>query len=237
MQQQPPPDQALQQPPPGQAYQQPPPTQAYQQQPPPVAYPPQGAPPSGYDHTTQERKRSIKFMFITASPKGMIMIAIVMMFFGFASLAASYAIGGDTYPLFLTMVCGGIFYLPLLIGGVLMYMKSVKMDNYIDELNEVADYIVTYRKIEIHIMARKMNLPEEQVRKLIEDILKYKLLEGQYTTDGSAFAVTIRVEDQQFVRDCPYCKAPGINVQVIRGGSEKCSYCDSVIFFQEKVVS
>jgi hypothetical protein len=235
--QQPPPQAAYQQPPPQAAYQQPPPQAAYQQQPPATAPPPQEPPPSGYDHTTQERKRSVKFMFVTATPNGMIIIAIIMIFFGLAFVGAAWAIGGDVYSRFLTVACGAVFFVPLLVGGGLMIMKSIKMDKYIDELNEVADYIVTFRKIEIHILARKMNIPEEQVRKLIEDILKYKLLEGQYTADGSEFGVNVRLEDQQFVRDCPYCKAPGINVQVIRGGSQKCEYCDSVIFFQEKVVS
>lgn len=225
-------------PPPGQVYQQPMPGVQHPQAPPPAgAYPPQGPPPSGYDHTTQERKRSIKFMFISASPDGMLIIATVLVFLGLMSLAASWSIGGDVYLRSMTMVCGAVFYLPLLVGGAMMILKSVRMDKYLDELNEMADYIVTYRKVEVILLARKMNLPEEQVRRLIDDILKYGLLEGQYSADGSEFAVNLRPEDQQFVPNCPYCKAPGINVQVIRGGSDKCPYCGSVIFFQEKVVS
>jgi hypothetical protein len=233
-----PPPQAMAAPPPQMAYYQPPEGHLHPQPPAHLPQPqPEAPPPTGYDHTTQERKRSIKFMFITATPNGMIIIAIIMIFFGLAFIGASWAIGGDVYARSLTVACGAVFFVPLLAGGGMMIMKSIKMDKYIDELNEVADYIVTFRKIEIHILSRKMNLPEEQVRKLIDDILKYGLLEGQYTADGSEFGVNVRLEDQQFVRDCPYCKAPGINVQVIRGGSQKCEYCDSVIFFQEKVVS
>jgi hypothetical protein len=166
----------------------------------------------------------------------MIIAAVVILFFAIMFLAAGLFAGGDTYPRFLMISCSSIFWAPLFGVGAWMITRSIRMDKYLDELEEVADYIVTFRKIEIHILARKMNMPEQQVRKLIEDIQKYQLVEGQYTADWSTFAVRIRAKDQQFVRDCPYCKAPGINVQVIRGGAEKCGYCDSVIFFQEKVV-
>ncbi len=240
-------------PPQGQAYPPPPPGQAYpQQQPPPQAYypprqaaaqPPQAPSPTGYDHTVQKRKRSVRFLFLSASPNGMIIGAVVVLFFASAFLAAGFFAGrstfGDTnttYSTFTMLSCTSVFWAPLFGLGAWMITKSIRMDKYLDELEEVADYIVTFRKIEVHILARKMNMPEQQVRKLIEDIQKYKLVEGQYTADWSTFAVRIRTEDQQFVRDCPYCKAPGINVQVIRGGAERCGYCDSVIFFQERVV-
>jgi hypothetical protein len=167
----------------------------------------------------------------------MIVIAFVMLFFGVLSVAAGWYAGGDLYSRRDMMMCASVFYGPFLVGGGFMVWRSVRMDRYLEELNEVADYIATYRKIDIPLLSRKMDIPDGQVWKLINDSLKYKLLEGHWTPDGRTFIVQMRPEDHQFVANCPYCKAQGINVQVIRGGSEKCPYCDSVIFFQENVVS
>ena len=117
----------------------------------------------------------------------------------------------------------------------LLVRKAYKHDSYRTELIDISDYLVTYRRIDFVTLARKMQLPDERVRKIIEDILAFKLLEGQVTPDGKEFHMNLRPEDAQTVRDCPYCKASGISVQVIRGGSEKCPYCGGVIYFSEGV--
>jgi hypothetical protein len=232
---QPPPVQAASTPYPG--------PQAMPQQAPPFTqqpspYPQQGPvqPQTQIDHSAQRKKGTVKFLFLSATPDAMLIIAAVLIFFGLLSIGASVSIA-ETYTLGLSLMCGAIFYGPLLILGVYLVIRSLKMDKYLDDLIEMADYIVTFRRIEVVTLMRKMDMPEERVRQIVTDIFKYKLLEGQVTPDWSEIVVNLRPEDTQVVPSCPYCKAPGINVQVIRGGSERCPYCDGVVFFSEGVVA
>ncbi|MEM2869126.1 MAG: hypothetical protein QW379_01705 [Thermoplasmata archaeon] len=63
--------------------------------------------------------------------------------------------------------------------------------------------------------------------------LDFELVDGYLTPDESEFVVSLRPEDVRSVRVCPICHSPNINIQVIRGGSEKCPYCSGLIYFPE----
>jgi uncharacterized membrane protein len=161
-------------------------------------------------------------------------LGFVLLLLGVIILGALISITPQ-FDLFLTMGCGVIFYLPLLLIGAVLVWKAYVHEKYKDQLLDIADYLVTYRQISFLILARKMNLPEDRVRKIIDDIIRFQLLDGYVTPDGKEFVMRLRPEDVQTVTRCPYCTNPSINVQVIRGGSQKCPFCGGVIYFTEAV--
>ena len=204
---------------------------------PPSPYPPQQqyAPPQPQPSVPSQRKNiTIKFLFFSAKSGTMKTIGFVLLLLGVIILGALISITPQ-FDLILTMGCGVIFYLPLLLIGAVLVWKAFVHEKYKDQLLDIADYLVTYRQISFLILARKMNLPEDRVRKIIDDIIRFQLLDGQVTPDGKEFVMRLRPEDVQTVTRCPYCTNPSINVQVIRGGSQKCPFCGGVIYFTEAV--
>ncbi len=102
-----------------------------------------------------------------------------------------------------------------------------------EQLLDIVDFLETYRRMPIDLLMRKMALPEDKVRKIIQDIQEFQLVEGYLTGDGSEFIISLRKEDIKVVTGCPYCKATGLYLNILRGGSEKCPYCSGVIYFSE----
>jgi hypothetical protein len=147
-----------------------------------------------------------------------------------AAIGASSSFWGGA---FFMIVCSAIFYLPLLLIGAAVTVRAYREEKYKEQLLDIVDYIETYRRITIVLLARKMSLTEDKVRKIVDDILDFELVEGYIAQDSTEFIVSLRKEDVKTVRSCPFCKNPSIDLQVIRGGSEKCPYCSGVIFFQE----
>jgi hypothetical protein len=231
---------------------QPPPAAALPAQAPAMQAPPPYAPPVQaatlttaptlapaqvpYDHFAQGKKRgTIRYLFFSLKPGAMKTVGFILFFIGvlFTGAALWYGVLEDLLGFILIFMIW--FYLPPLLIGALLIRKAYTHDRYKTELIDISDYLVTYRKIDFVTLARKMQLPDERVRRIIDDILAFKLLEGQVTPDGTEFHMDLRPMDSQTIPACPYCKASGISVQVIRGGSEKCPYCGGVIYFSEGV--
>jgi hypothetical protein len=126
-----------------------------------------------------------------------------------------------------------VFYLPLLLIGSAFVVRAFHERRYREELMDVVDFIETYRRIGVEVLARKMALPEERVRGMIKDMLGFRLVDGYLTPDGREFVVRLRREDVKTVRACPYCRNASLNLKVLRGGSVKCPFCSGVIYFQE----
>jgi len=181
----------------------------------------------------QTRRTPVKFLFFSLKSSamktaGFILLGIGLLFVGAAAFMPAEGFGRGEL-----LVCSGLFYLPMLLIGSALVWKAYVHDRYIADLLDVVDYIVTYRQISFQTLAQKMNMPEQRAWQIVYDILKFNLIDGQITPDGREFATKLRPEDTQSVVACPYCRHPANNVQVIRGGSEKCPYCKAVIYFIE----
>jgi len=181
-----------------------------------------------------KKKRTVKFLFFSMKSGalktiGFILFSIGVMFL-LAAIGASFTFWGGQ---FFMIVCSGVLYLPPLLIGAAVIVRAYREEKYKEQLLDIVDYIETYRRITFVMLARKMSLPEDRVRKIVSDILEFELVEGYITQDNSEFIVALRKEDVKTVRSCPYCKNPSLNLQIIRGGSEKCPYCSGVIYFQE----
>lgn len=193
---------------------------------------PEGAPPP--PPPAPRQKRTVKFLFFSLKSGALKTVGFTLFILGVLFLAAAISIAGTFWqgPV-LTMVCSAIFYLPLLLIGGALIIRAYREEKYKERLLDIVDYIETYRRITLNLLAQKMKIPEDEVRKIIRDIMEFELVEGYLTPDQSEFIVSLRKEDVRTVRACPYCRNQNISVQVIRGGSEKCPYCSGVIYFQE----
>jgi hypothetical protein len=207
----------------------------------PIQPPPQGSDISPHSQEvlppppqTPKKKRTIKFLFFSLKSGALKTVGFTLFSIGviilLAAIGASFSYWGGQL---LMITCSAIFYLPPLLIGTAVIVRAYREEKYKERLLDIVDYIVTYRRITIVLLARKMSLPEDKVRKIVHDILDFELVDGYITQDNTEFIVSLRKEDVKTVRSCPYCKNPSINLQVIRGGSEKCPYCSGVIFFQE----
>ena len=195
---------------------------------------PEGAPPP--PPPAPRRKRTVKFLFFSMKSGALKAVGFPLFIFGFMVLVASIYVSRE--PQFvglgpLTVICSALFYLPPLLIGAALIIRAYREEKYKEQLLDIVDYIETYRRITLNLLAQKMQAPEEKVRKIISDILEFQLVEGYLTPDGSEFIISLRKEDVKSLRACPYCRNPNLNLQVIRGGSEKCPYCSGVIYFQE----
>ena len=224
---------------------------------------PEGTPPPP---PAPPRKRTVKFLFFSMRSGALKSIGFPLFILGVFFLAAAIAFSTTYYaPPVFTLMCTSIIYLPLLLIGGALIVRAYREEKYREQLLDIVDYIETYRRIPLSLLAQKMNIPGDQVRKIIFDIMEFQLVEGYLTNfagtpvasatggmegakfgttppasagggvtpDGSEFIISLRKEDVRTVSSCPYCRAPNIYIQVIRGGSEKCPYCSGVIFFQE----
>jgi len=213
----------------------PPPTPNVAGLPPPS--PPVVAPPDPLPAPAPSKKRTVKFIFFSLKSGALKSIGFPVLAFGVILFIASFFVvremfrGGELFG----VLCMGIFYLPPLLIGAAVVVRAYREEKYKEQLLDIVDYIVTFRKIPFILLARKMSLPEENVRKIVHDILDFELVEGYISHDNSEFIVSLRKEDVKTVRFCPYCKNASILLQIIRGGSEKCPYCSGVIYFQEGV--
>ena len=181
----------------------------------------------------QAKKTTVKFLFFSLKPGAMRTAGFILLGLGILFVAAMAFAPMEGFTKGEALMCGSVFYLPPLLIGAPLVWKAYVHDRYKSDLLDVVDYIVTYRHIPFQTLAQKMSMPEARVRGIVQDILRFGLIEGQVTPDGDEFVTKLRPEDTQSVVACPYCKHPAINVQVIRGGSEKCPYCKSVIYFVE----
>jgi hypothetical protein len=184
------------------------------------------------------RKRTVRFLFFSMKSGAMKAVGFPLFIFGLMVLGASIYISND--PMYagmgpFTLLCASIFYLPPILIATALIVRSYREEKYREQLLDIVDYIETYRRMPLNLLAQKMQVPEENVRKIINDILDFELVAGYLTPDGSEFIISLRAEDVKVVRACPNCRNPNINIQVIRGGSEKCPYCSGLIYFQEGI--
>jgi DNA-directed RNA polymerase subunit RPC12/RpoP len=198
----------------------------------PPQSPPQQAPGASFQQP-RPKKTTVRFLFFSLKPGAMKTVGFILLGLGILFVAAMVFAPMEAFTRGEALMCGSVFYLPPLLIGAPLVWKAYVHDRYKSDLLDVVDYIVTYRHIPFQTLAQKMGMPEARVRVIVGDILGFGLIEGQVTPDGNEFVTKLRPEDTQSVVACPYCKHPAINVQVIRGGSEKCPYCKSVIYFIE----
>jgi hypothetical protein len=207
----------------------------------PINQLPQGLPPPPPIEVSNPQKKnvSVKFLFFSAKPNVLKVAGIVFLSLAVLLLGAFVSIQGDgstvQFPIEMALVCGVAIVGPFFALGLFMLWRAWVHETHKTKLLDVADYLVTYRTISFILLARKMNLPEDQVRRLVYDIQVFGLIDGQVTPDGTEFVMKLRSEDVQYRQSCPYCTHPNINVQVIRGGSQKCPYCGGLIYFTEEV--
>jgi|GEM_PF-4043249 len=199
----------------------------------PIAQFTQAQQPLEVSDPPQKKNITVKFLFFSAKPAALEIVGIILITMFLIFVGGLIAISGQWGP-DLMVICG-MMGLPFPLLGAFSLWKAYHYEKQKAQLLDIADFLVTYRKISFLILARKMNLPEATVRRYVNDILAFKLLDGYITPDGSEFVTKLRSEDVQTITRCPYCTNPTIWLQIIRGGSHKCPFCGGIIYFQEAV--
>ena len=193
---------------------------------------PEGAPPP--PPAMERGRRTVPLLFFSIESglleiAGVLLLALAMVI---VAISVVISLMVETNP-FVPVLVYSIFYLPPLLLGCVFISRAFREKKYRDDLIDVVDFIETYRRIGVDLLARKMALPEESVRKMIGDMLDFRLVDGYMNPDGREFIVRLRPEDVKTVRVCPNCKNATLNLRVLRGGSVKCPFCSGLTYFPE----
>jgi hypothetical protein len=166
---------------------------------------------------------------------GLILIALAVAGLGGTAIWAfgneSLQSGGRT----LTLGCGLLFAV-LLAGVGVWFMMQGKTEStqfaQVEKQKRILNMVATQGTVPISSIALEMNMPLDQVKAAIYDLVGKGLFTGYVDWKGGKLVSRDAASLNQSVADgkCPNCGAP----QIVAGkGMVKCEYCGAEIFLPQ----
>jgi predicted RNA-binding Zn-ribbon protein involved in translation (DUF1610 family) len=118
-------------------------------------------------------------------------------------------------------ICTAVFLLP----GIAIFAWGWKLGQEERELEKLAGYLKSYRRINSHTLARKLGKTEYETEHLIAECVRLGLVKGYFDRSSDEFFTYQSVFEEIKRRDkCPNCGA-AIDARVLVGESYECRFC------------
>ncbi len=117
--------------------------------------------------------------------------------------------------------------LVLIVGGLVLLAIGLKGRRRHKHLENVADLLRTYRRIDITKLARKMGVTEMEAEYTIAECVGRGLVEGYFDRREGEFFTKEALYQVMNIERCPICGAPPDELYLV-GEEIRCKYCGSV---------
>lgn len=112
-----------------------------------------------------------------------------------------------------------------IIPGVIIFAWGLKLGKWESDLEKLAGYLKSYRRIRIHDIARKLGKTEYETEDLIAQCVKQDLVKGYIDrSTGEFFTYESLFEEVKKPNNCPSCGAL-IDTRLLMGETAVCKYC------------